>query len=194
MSPRATVSRDSSSEGRRRPTTPLRTSSCSGAPKPDRRSTPSTLPTPSQVRLPVCEEPEAQDHAARVPQPLVAAQESGAELALVTGLEHGDGCLRRARRFRSVTQPVDHGHQHAAVPGPRHEVLIARLASERAAWRRSTRRGAASSPPRHRPHFLTLTTVPLPTVDEISNSSMSRFTPGNPTPMRPDVEYPSCSA
>ena len=78
------------------------------------------------------EEPEAQDHAARVPQPLVAAQESGAELALVTGLEHGDGCLRRARRFRSVTKPVDHGHQHAAVPRPGHEVLIARLAPERA--------------------------------------------------------------
>lgn len=78
------------------------------------------------------EEPEAQDHAARVPQSLVTAQESGPELALLTGLEHGDGGLCRARRLRSVTQPVDHGDQHRAVPCPGHEVLIARLAPERA--------------------------------------------------------------
>src|SRR6185369_5840498 len=79
-----------------------------------------------------CEEPEAQDHAARVPQSLVTAQESGAELTLATGLEHADGCPCRARRFRSVSEPVDHGYQHTVVLRPRHEILIARLAPDRA--------------------------------------------------------------
>ena len=41
---------------------------------------------------------------------------------------------------------------------------------------------------RHCFHFLTTTTVPRPTVDEISNSSISRLTPGRPTPSRPEVE------
>ena len=41
---------------------------------------------------------------------------------------------------------------------------------------------------RHRFHFFTVTVVPLPASDTISNSSMSRLTPGRPTPRRPDVE------
>jgi hypothetical protein len=41
---------------------------------------------------------------------------------------------------------------------------------------------------RHSFHFFTTTTVPWPTVDEISNSSIRRLTPGRPTPRRPAVE------
>ena len=41
---------------------------------------------------------------------------------------------------------------------------------------------------RHCFHFLTTTTVPRPTMDEISNSSIRRLTPGRPTPSRPEVE------
>ena len=41
---------------------------------------------------------------------------------------------------------------------------------------------------RHSFHFFATTTVPRPTMDEISNSSIRRLTPGRPTPRRPVVE------
>jgi len=40
-------------------------------------------------------------------------------------------------------------------------------------------------------HFLAITVVPIPGAEQISKSSMSRFTPGSPSPRRPDVENPS---
>src|SRR5262249_4406341 len=40
-------------------------------------------------------------------------------------------------------------------------------------------------------HFLAATVVPLPSVEWISNSSISRRTPGRPSPRLPDVEKPS---
>src|SRR5207245_3460593 len=46
----------------------------------------------------------------------------------------------------------------------------------------------------YRFHFRTVTVVPLPKSEVISNSSMSRRTPGKPSPRLPDVEYPSCMA
>src|SRR3989441_3324157 len=39
-----------------------------------------------------------------------------------------------------------------------------------------------------------ITVVPLPNSELISNSSMSRRTPGGPSPRLPDVENPSCMA
>ena len=43
-------------------------------------------------------------------------------------------------------------------------------------------------------HFFTATVVPLPGWEVISNSSIKRRTPGNPSPRLPDVENPSRSA
>ncbi len=43
-------------------------------------------------------------------------------------------------------------------------------------------------------HFFTATVVPLPGWELISNSSIKRRTPGNPSPRLPDVENPSRSA
>jgi len=42
--------------------------------------------------------------------------------------------------------------------------------------------------------FRAVTVVPLPNSELISNSSMSRRTPGRPSPRLPDVENPSCMA
>src|SRR5438034_215834 len=46
----------------------------------------------------------------------------------------------------------------------------------------------------HRSHFFTVTVVPRPTADSMSNSSVSRLTPGSPRPRPPEVEKPLCSA
>ena len=43
-------------------------------------------------------------------------------------------------------------------------------------------------------HFFTVTIVPRPGSEVISNSSISRRTPGSPSPRLPDVENPSRSA
>src|SRR5438034_10328522 len=40
-------------------------------------------------------------------------------------------------------------------------------------------------------HFFTVTIVPRPGFEVISNSSISRRTPGNPSPRLPEVENPS---
>src|SRR5439155_25222796 len=46
----------------------------------------------------------------------------------------------------------------------------------------------------HRSHFFTVTVVPRPTADSMSNSSVSRLTPGSLRPRPPEVEKPLCSA
>src|SRR5205814_1702933 len=46
----------------------------------------------------------------------------------------------------------------------------------------------------HRSHFFTVTIVPRPTAETMSNSSVSRLTPGRPRPSPPEVEKPLCSA
>src|SRR5258708_39961823 len=43
-------------------------------------------------------------------------------------------------------------------------------------------------------HFFTITLVPWPGAEEISNSSINRRTPGRPRPKLPEVEKPSRSA
>src|SRR6266436_8449875 len=43
-------------------------------------------------------------------------------------------------------------------------------------------------------HFFTVTFVPWPGAEEISNSSIKRRTPGSPRPKLPEVENPSRSA
>ena len=43
-------------------------------------------------------------------------------------------------------------------------------------------------------HFFTATVVPLPGWEVISNSSINRRTPGNPSPRLPEVEKPSRNA
>src|SRR5260370_9728046 len=43
-------------------------------------------------------------------------------------------------------------------------------------------------------HFFTVTVVPRPGWEVISNSSIKRRTPGNPSPRLPEVEKPSCKA
>src|SRR5438876_5012546 len=42
----------------------------------------------------------------------------------------------------------------------------------------------------HRFHFFTVTVVPRPTSETMSNSSVSRLTPGSPRPRPPEVEKP----
>src|ERR1041384_1935087 len=45
----------------------------------------------------------------------------------------------------------------------------------------------------YRSHFLIVTVVPSP-LETISNSSLRRLVPGNPSPRLRRVEYPSCNA
>src|SRR5512134_121391 len=103
----------------------------------------------------------------------------------------GGGCDFGGRGgLLTVTEPVDHRHQHAV--GKRlYHVLITRnrLGLE-------GRRGNAPFERRRRQlfHFFMTTVVPRPISEMISNSSIRRRAPGRPIPRPPEVEYPSCSA
>ena len=155
VSPRATVSRDSSSEGRRRPTTPLRTRSCSGArARPQEHAVDIADAEPGEAAR--REQPEAQDHAARVPQPLVAAQESGAAARARD--------RPRARRWPSSPRsplPVRDQVRRPRPPARRRPRSGTRgtdrpTRSRASAWRRvhSTRGGRPSPPPTSSPPLL----------------------------------------
>src|SRR5437867_5462463 len=102
-------------------------------------------------------------------------------------LERRNSDFRGSRRFLSVPQPVDHRGQPALWERPDHVTVPRRaLPGERS-------RGHApfDDSGDQRFHFLAVTVVPFPGRESISISSMSRRTPGRPSPRLPDVENPS---
>ena len=99
-------------------------------------------------------------------------------------LRRPDRQVRRQGRLVAVPQPIRRGEERAVgkrldqVPIPRF-VLSGQGP-----------RGGPPFDPRaaHGFHFAVVTVVPLPTRETISNSSISRLTPGSPSPRLPDVE------
>jgi len=109
----------------------------------------------------------------------------------VVGDDH-HGPLRRLERFFAVTQSVRHRDQDA-VRTLLYEVLIARnhLTGQWAASRGPLDQRVRVGTPRPLlcvSHFLSLTVVPLPTMELISNSSIKRRAPGRPMPRLRVVE------
>jgi len=98
--------------------------------------------------------------------------------------------LRSIGSFFAVPYAVNRGNQNSASVAA-NQVVIARFSLARKNELRDTIFN-------HRffycLHFFTATVVPLPGWEVISNSSIKRRTPGNPSPRLPDVENPSRSA
>src|SRR3989441_11358929 len=105
-------------------------------------------------------------------------------------LERPHGHLRGIRGLGAVAQAIDGGDERA-VQRPHHEVAVAGLGL---AGPRPLGDGPLDRTGPHRFHRRTVTVVPLPKSETISNSSISRRVPGRPRPRPPEVEYPSCMA
>jgi hypothetical protein len=110
---------------------------------------------------------------------------------LAAALQNGHRQFRRSRGFVSMTEAIDHRDEHSVGPLP-HQVPIAGL--------RLPRKGVAGNSALNNGrnaqgrHFFTVTVVPCPGFDVMSNSSINRRTPGKPNPKLPEVEKPSRNA
>src|SRR5206468_3004286 len=147
-------------------------------------------PEPGHRPLARVERGRAQHHAARLTQPLVAAVEQLGQRGEGELPQRGHREPRRRGRLAAVAEPVHHRHQDAIGEGLDHvAVAVLGLPGER-------RGGDAplDGPRGHGSHFFTVTVVPRPTAETMSNSSVSRLTPGSPRPRPPEVEKPLCSA
>ncbi len=87
-------------------------------------------------------------------------------------------------RLGPMSQTI-HDRQERSVSEPPGDVLISRLGLSRPRHSRNTYLNRRRF---HLFHFVVLTVVPSPALDTISNSSISRCTPGSPNPRPPDVE------
>ena len=89
-----------------------------------------------------------------------------------------------------MPEAVDDANQDAAVePGDHVDVSGHDLPLERGTRGGPVdRKSLVTLGAAHRPHFFMVTVVPLPSVVASSNSSISRFAPGNPMPRLLPVE------
>src|SRR5690242_4341025 len=89
------------------------------------------------------------------------------------------GRRRRVCRLWTMAKPVEQRDEGTAWKGS-HDVQVAGAIQECAARPRpfDRRRGLRG----YRSHFFMVIVVPWPTVDTRSNSSITRFVPGRPTP------------
>src|SRR5207237_8652988 len=97
----------------------------------------------------------------------------------------GRGCRdsRLAGRLVAVAEAVPRGQQDAARERLDHAaVAVLDLSAER-----QLGDAPLDEPRAHRFHFFTVTVVPRPTSETMSNSSVSRLTPGRPRPRPPEV-------
>lgn len=136
---------------------------------------------PAQRGVPQVDTGDAEDHAAGQSQCFMAApdERDGRVLRAL-----GDGRARygrRGRRLIAVPDPVDDPDDRTAIVGL-HDLEIARVPM---AGRDEPRHGASQAQVRH---LVTVTVVPAPTVEAISNSSIRRLTPGSPSPNPPELE------
>src|SRR6266403_2684566 len=99
-------------------------------------------------------------------------------------------CLRSIGSFFAVPYAVNRRNQNSITVAA-NQVVIARLSLARKNELGNTIFDHRLS---YCLHFFTVTIVPLPGWEMISNSSIKRRTPGNPSPRLPDVENPSRNA
>src|SRR5262249_740682 len=122
-------------------------------------------------------------HAARGPQVSVAEPERGQRVFGVGHLEEADGLPGRGGGEGPVSQSVHHAEQNAAGQWSRDVRVPGSAGLERVGGH-----GPLHASLRQAIHFFTVTVVPWPALVRISNSSIRRRTPGNPSPSRPEVE------
>ncbi len=93
-------------------------------------------------------------------------------------------CLRGNGSFFAVPYAVNRCNQNS-VSVAANQVVITRLAL---AWKNELRYTIFDHRLFYCLHFFTVTVVPWPGWEEISNSSIKRRTPGSPSPRLPEVE------
>ncbi len=133
---------------------------------------------------------KAQCNPASCPEFLVASFYQRDNRFVSRASEKRNCCLRGIGSFFAVPYAVNRCNQNS-VSVAANQVVIARLALAR-------KNELGNTIFDHRRfycfHFFTATIVPRPGWEVISNSSIKRRTPGNPSPRLPDVEKPSRSA
>ena len=87
----------------------------------------------------------------------------------------------------SVTHTVDHGDEDPVFAAT-NQIVVSRLSLPR---KNIFGHAVVEMRNLYGLHFFTVTTVPRPGAEIISNSSIRRRTPGNPSPRLPEVENPS---
>src|SRR5437870_2328416 len=120
---------------------------------------------------------------------MAAPDELDDRLLRVT-LQRAHRGFRRPGGLGAVAQAVHDGHE----PALRRRGDQAPVTGLGLPGQDELRDGPLDHPGAYRFHLRAVTVVPLPKSEAISNSSMSRWTPGKPSPRLPDVEYPSCMA
>src|SRR5437764_11834593 len=95
--------------------------------------------------------------------------------------------LGDAGGFFTVSYPVNRRDQNSVAVAA-HQMMIARFSL---AWKDVLGDTIFDHRLSYCLHFFTATVVPLPSWEVISNSSINRRTPGNPSPRLPEVEKPS---
>jgi len=130
---------------------------------------------------------KAQHHAARRAKTLVAAFYQRNDGLSRARFENGNRRLRSAGRFFTVPNSVYRRDQYSFSPTA-NQMAIPRFTLAR---ENSLRHAVFHQRQIYNFHFFTVTVVPRPGSEVISNSSIKRRTPGSPRPRLPDVEKPS---
>src|SRR6266853_4812864 len=135
---------------------------------------------PAQGSLPQIDAGDAQDHATRSTQNCMTARQQGCGLVLGMTQDGVRGETRRRRGLLAVTDTVDGRYERAtAAVIVVHHLKVAGDPLPRCNTAGDSELQGQGS------HFVTVTVVPLPTVEAMSNSSIRRLTPGNPRPRPP---------
>src|SRR6266550_4678365 len=126
---------------------------------------------------------EAEHHAAQSDQGILAAAHELDERLARIPVERPDGRVRGGRGLLAVAQSVHDGDERAFTHSlDETEVAGLRLPRQR------QRRERCFDLQIARRHFFIVMVVPRPTTESTSNSSISRFAPGNPAPTPCEVE------
>src|SRR5712692_1899953 len=133
---------------------------------------------------------KAQYNPASCPELLVASFHERDNWFAVRASQKRGGYLRGIGSFFAVPYAVNRCNQNS-VSVAANQVVIARLSLTRKSELGNTIFDHRLS---YCLHFFTATTVPRPGWEVISNSSIKRRTPGNPSPRLPEVEKPSRNA
>src|SRR5205085_1054338 len=133
---------------------------------------------------------QAQNHSAGRPQLLMTSRHQRDNRFADSIPQPGNCFPGRAGSLCSVSDSVYRGDEKRGVVAA-HQVLIARFAF---ASKHELRYSIFGHGALYGLHFFTITFVPWPGLEKISNSSINRRTPGSPSPRLPEVEKPSRKA
>src|SRR6266513_3214173 len=138
---------------------------------------------PAQGSLPQIDAGDAQDHAPRSTQSRMTAHQQGGGLFLGMTQDGVGGETRGRRGLLPMTDAVDGRYDRATTA----VVVVHHLEIAGNPLTRCNTAGD-SELQRQGSHLVTVTVVPRPAPEAMSNSSMRRRTPGNPRPRPPELE------